>query len=149
MCIRDSTHGVVTPEQVSAQATGIATLLQSGQNAQAGAHGNRPKAFINYILLDEQFKYAGGGASMVADAGTFKQHFADLQNIAVPKNGYIYVYCSNAVSYTHLDVYKRQVRTLARRNGIFTENEDGILSYVRNHNAPGFRMVLHLSLIHI
>lgn len=35
------------------------------------------------------------------------------------------------------------VRTLARRNGIFTENEDGILSYVRNHNAPGFRMVLH------
>ena len=113
-----NTHGVVTPAQVTAQATGIATLLQSGQNAQAGAHGNRPKAFINYILLDEQFKYAGGGASMVADAGTFKQHFADLQNIAVPKNGYIYVYCSNESS---INVFFDNLQVVHNRGAILEE----------------------------
>jgi RHS repeat-associated protein len=79
-------------------------LLQGGQNTQAAANGTRPRAFINYIFLDclsrceaigKQFKYAGGGASLVGDVNTLKQHFADLQNIAVPKNGYLYVYCGN------------------------------------------------------
>lgn len=57
-----------------------------------------PKAYINYIFLDESFKYAGGGASRVGASGTVKGHWqadAQLQNITVPKNGYIFVYVSN------------------------------------------------------
>jgi RHS repeat-associated protein len=57
-----------------------------------------PKAYINYIFFDEQFKYAGGNFSRVGASGTVKNHwFSDvqLQNIVVPKNGYIYVYVSN------------------------------------------------------
>jgi len=58
-----------------------------------------PKAYINYIFLDEQFKYAGGGASRVgASSGVVKDHWQtdpQLQNITVPKNGYIFVYVSN------------------------------------------------------
>jgi RHS repeat-associated protein len=50
---------------------------------------------INYIFLDEQFKYAGGGWSRVGAGGTVKQHWTDgLQNINVPKNGYVFVYVS-------------------------------------------------------
>jgi RHS repeat-associated protein len=57
-----------------------------------------PKAYINYIFFDEQFKYAGGYASRVGASGTVKDHWnADfnLQNIVAPKNGFIFVYVSN------------------------------------------------------
>jgi hypothetical protein len=66
-----------------------------------GANGESttvPKAYINYILLDEQFRYVSGGFSRVGTSGTVKNHWFDdtqLQGIAVPKNGYIYVYASN------------------------------------------------------
>jgi RHS repeat-associated protein len=57
-----------------------------------------PKAYINYIFFDDQFKYAGGNFSRVGASGTVKDHwYADgqLQNIVAPKNGYIFVYVSN------------------------------------------------------
>ncbi|MBN8687233.1 MAG: hypothetical protein J0M10_09450 [Chitinophagales bacterium] len=55
-----------------------------------------PKAFINYILLDDQFKYAGGGSSRVGSSGVVKDHWTDgLQNINVTKSGYLFVYVSN------------------------------------------------------
>lgn len=56
---------------------------------------NIPKAYINYIFFDEQFKYAGGNFSRVGSSGTVKSHFLELQNIEAPKNGYVYIYVSN------------------------------------------------------
>jgi RHS repeat-associated protein len=65
-----------------------------GNNNETGT--SIPKAYVNYIFLDEQFKYAGGGWSRVGASGTVKQHWTDgLQNINVPKNGYVFVYVSN------------------------------------------------------
>ena len=63
-----------------------------------GTSSTVPKAYLNYIFFDEQFKYAGGNFSRAGTSGTVKNHwFADaqLQNISVPKNGYLYVYVSN------------------------------------------------------
>lgn len=55
-----------------------------------------PNAYINYIFFDEQFKYVSGGFSRVGSANQLKNdHHNDLGNLAVPKNGYIYVYVSN------------------------------------------------------
>jgi hypothetical protein len=54
-----------------------------------------PRAYINYIILDEHFQYASGGVSPVGTTGVVKDHSSDFQNIIVPKNGYLYVYCSN------------------------------------------------------
>lgn len=57
-----------------------------------------PKAYINYIFLDEQFKFAGGGASRVGASGIVKDRWQTdqtLQGIEAPKNGYIFVYVSN------------------------------------------------------
>ena len=65
-----------------------------------------PKAYINYLFFDELFKYAGGTASRVGTSGIVKDHWnvdaAQLQNIIVPKNGYIFVYVSNE---SNLDVF--------------------------------------------
>jgi len=57
-----------------------------------------PKAYINYIFFDEQMKYAGGNFSRVGSSDEVKDHWASdavLQNIAVPKNGYLFVHVSN------------------------------------------------------
>jgi RHS repeat-associated protein len=57
-----------------------------------------PKAYINYIILDEQFKYVKGGASRVGTSGQVKNHWdvdAILREITIDKNGYIFVYVSN------------------------------------------------------
>ncbi|MBN8785241.1 MAG: RHS repeat-associated core domain-containing protein, partial [Terrimonas ferruginea] len=59
------------------------------------SYPQRPKAFINYIFFDEQFKMVSGGASPVNLTGFTKDHFSDLQNLAATKNGYLYVYVSN------------------------------------------------------
>ncbi|WP_028786131.1 RHS repeat-associated core domain-containing protein, partial [Terrimonas ferruginea] len=59
------------------------------------SYPQRPKAFINYIFFDEQFKMVSGGASPVNPTGFIKDHFSDLQNLAAIKNGYLYVYVSN------------------------------------------------------
>lgn len=61
--------------------------------------GTAPRAYINYVFFDEQFRYVGGNFSPVGGSGVFKRHHLEdatrLQNIKVPKNGYVYVYCSN------------------------------------------------------
>ena len=57
--------------------------------------GSKPKAYLNWILLDEQFNYvtSGSGAEQVGDNEEFKQHVKT--NLPVTKNGYLYVYVSN------------------------------------------------------
>jgi RHS repeat-associated protein len=54
-----------------------------------------PKAYLNWVLLDDQFKYVAGnmGALQVQSATSAQALVAPLQTMA--KNGYLYVYLSN------------------------------------------------------
>ena len=57
-----------------------------------------PKAYVNFMLFDEQFKYIKGGFSRVGTSGVVTDHWQagiDLQAITADKNGYIFVYVSN------------------------------------------------------
>jgi RHS repeat-associated protein len=87
----------ITATELNTSAAGIPSTFFRGNNGEGGT--SVPKAYINYVFLDEQFKYAGGGFSRVGSNGTVKDHFtadaATLQNINVPKNGYLLVYVSN------------------------------------------------------
>jgi RHS repeat-associated protein len=75
---------------------GLATTLQNYlQNHTDGAQG-KPRAYINWIVLDEQFRYVSGGFDQVGDANFVKTHDnSTIPVIEIPKNGYIYVYCNN------------------------------------------------------
>lgn len=58
-----------------------------------------PKAYVNYIFLDEQFRYVGDGSSgalRVDDlsGGTNKEGIIPI-NTQAKKNGYVYIYLSN------------------------------------------------------
>jgi RHS repeat-associated protein len=59
-----------------------------------------PWAYINWVFLDEQFNYAGGGSDRVGGSGAVKTHDnTSIPTISVPKNGYVFVYCSNESNY--------------------------------------------------
>ena len=81
-----------------------------------------PRAFINYILLDEQLKFVKAGASPVSSSESpakLKDHFSELQNIGVTKNGYLYVYCSNE---SPVDVYFDNLQVVHSRGPLLEEN---------------------------
>ncbi len=90
-------HGGVTATQLNgypATTSGIDALL-TNQTTDNNAAPTVPKAYINYIFFDEQFRSVGSGFSKVGSNSTIKNHFSELQNLTVPKNGYIYIYVSN------------------------------------------------------
>lgn len=114
-----SIHGVVTPSGINpAPGTGAVNSLLSSQNSQLTGLATRPKAFINYIFFDEQFKAVDFRASMVDGNSMLKEHHGDLQDIQVPKNGYVYIYCSNE---SPVNVFFDNLQVLHSRGQILEE----------------------------
>jgi RHS repeat-associated protein len=109
----------VTPAQLNTWNTGLVpSTFFRGAN---GETTTIPKAYINYIFLDEQFKYAGGNFSRVGSSGVVKNHWntdVQLQNISVPKNGYIFVYISNE---SNLDVFFDNLQVIHKPGPILEE----------------------------
>ncbi len=63
-------------------------------NDQAYTSG-RPKAYINWMVFDDQFKYdsASSGFEQVGADEVFTEHTRN--NLTIPKSGYLYIYVSN------------------------------------------------------
>ena len=81
--------------------------------------GNNVKAGLCYIIFDDQFKFVSGGFDPVnnATSGGIKSHF--LQNIPIPKNGYIYIYCSNE---SNINVFFDNLEVVHTRGQILEES---------------------------
>lgn len=100
-------------QSVGSIPTGIGNFLDAKQT-DPGA--TKPKAYLNWILFDEQFKYVeqSSGADAVPtedDFGSLSDpnpnnkhvHLHLLQDRPITKNGYLYVYVSNETP--NVDVY--------------------------------------------
>ena len=86
-----------------------------------GESGTVPKAYINFMLLDDQFRFVGGDFSRVGTSGTVKDHWftdAQLQDIDVTKNGYLYVYVSNE---SNADVFFDNLQVIHTRGPLLEE----------------------------
>jgi RHS repeat-associated protein len=82
---------------------------------------NAPKAFLNWVEFDDQLNYINGGVVQVPQisAGQNKQVLQASLPMAMPKNGYIYIYLSNESQDT---VYFNNLNINYRR-GPVTEEE--------------------------
>jgi len=112
-------HGVVTPTQINTtQGTAGINSMMSSQSSQSNANPLKPRAFINCIIFDEQFKAVDFKVSMVGANSELKNHYSDLQNITIPKNGFVYIYCSNE---TPVDVFFDNLQVVHTRGQILEE----------------------------
>jgi RHS repeat-associated protein len=112
----------VTATDVNGQS--VLRNLINGYISDPGREGGTnttPKAYINYVLFDENFKYVKGSFDRVWDANdpnahTVKNH--TLGDISVTKNGYLYVYCSNE---SPVEVYFDNLQVIHTRGPILEE----------------------------
>jgi RHS repeat-associated protein len=101
-----SSVGAVSSKSTSSDLSSNGTLntpAQSFLNTESGYTTTKPKAFLNWILLDEQFKFvsSSSGFEQVGADQEFKIH--QFNNMNVDKNGYLYVYVSNETP--NIDVF--------------------------------------------
>lgn len=79
-----------------------------------------PKAYVNWILFDEQFKYvsSGSGFDQVGPTNILKVH--SFNNMLITKNGYLYIYVSNATD--NINVYFDNLQVTHTRGPLLEEN---------------------------
>ncbi|MBS1759020.1 MAG: hypothetical protein JST23_02765 [Bacteroidetes bacterium] len=92
--------------------TGVANFLNS-----QSYNSSRPKAFINWILLDEQFKYYAGGFEQVGSDEELKIH--TISRNSATKSGYLYVFLSNET--TNIPVYFDNLQVTHYRGPVLEE----------------------------
>ncbi len=115
-------HGAVTASQIntSGGVSGINSMLNN-EESQSNTNQYVPRAFINYLFFDEQFKCVGSGFSQVGSNSLVKDHYTSdnvLHDIAVPKNGFVYIYCSNQ---SPVDVFFDNLQVVHTRGPILEE----------------------------
>jgi RHS repeat-associated protein len=102
----------------------ISNLVNNSSNTNSY---NNVKAGVCYLLFDEQFNLvscqfdpvyidAGGHGNPGSAKGGLKNHF--MQGITVPKNGYLYVYCSNE---SNINVFFDNLEVVHTRGQILEE----------------------------
>ena len=117
-----STHhnGIVSGSELSFGGGLMNMLIQHG-----GMHdpyqNDRPKAFINWMLLDEQFNvvHEGSGSELVGETDVYTLH--TFLNQPVIKSGYLYVWVSNET--TNINVFFDNL-TIVHRTGPLLQEDD-------------------------
>jgi RHS repeat-associated protein len=90
----NAAKGALTPSQVEGIGTNGSNIggFISGNNSGT----NNAKAFLNWVLFDEQMKYVTSGTDPVQTNGGYKLHTAFINApVNVSRNGFLYVFVSN------------------------------------------------------
>lgn len=95
-------HGTVTSTELNNSGV-MPTAVNSFLSNQPAPGGTKPKAYLNWVLLDEQFKFvqAGSGAEQVPEESAFGTapnnivHPHVKGGLPITKSGYLYVFVSN------------------------------------------------------
>lgn len=111
--------GIATSSVLNGSSAVTGPLSTWLNNVPTPGAGGGPKAYINWILFDEQFKQVGAGSSydpISATADVVKPH--SRTGITMPKSGYVYIYCSNE---SNQDVYFDNLQVVHNRGQLIEE----------------------------
>jgi RHS repeat-associated protein len=97
---------------------GITTTAATNFLNNQSYNSARPKAFVNWIMLDEQFKYYDGGFAQVGSSNVYTTH--TYTNTPINKSGYLYVYVSNETP--NIDVYYDNLQVTHIRGALVSES---------------------------
>ncbi len=83
--------------------TELSNSVTNFLNSQNGYNSSRPKAFLNWVLLDERFNYvsSSSGFDQVGASDAYTTHVKS--NMPVSKSGYLYIFVSNSTQ--NIDVF--------------------------------------------
>ncbi len=113
--------------------TGLTNWLQNNVPTPS----DRPKAYINWILFDEQFRPVmsnSGFDAVDASSDVLKAHY---NTVSITKSGYLYVYCSNE---SNQDVFFDNLQVIHTRGPLVETNEYypfGLLASGISYKAAG------------
>ena len=87
--------GIASAAPVGSETANISPQVNaySTQIIANGGNSSLPRAYLNYVLFDKDFKYITAGFSQVG--GTANQFLETTLSKGIAKAGYIYVYLSN------------------------------------------------------
>ncbi|MDZ4796384.1 MAG: RHS repeat-associated core domain-containing protein [Bacteroidota bacterium] len=109
-------HGGATATEITN--SGVLTPGVTNFLNNQSYNSSKPKAFINWIMLDEQFKYYAGGVEQVGNDQEFKTHL--FNDLAINKSGWLYVYVSNETP--NIDVFFDNLQVTHTRGPLLSED---------------------------
>jgi RHS repeat-associated protein len=95
-------------------------VLDFLQDTGTSINSSKPHAFVNWILLDNQYNYVAASSGFSQVGNDQELHITTLTNLPVTSSGYLYIYTSNETP--NVDVFFDNLQVTHTRGPLMEEN---------------------------